>query len=113
MLLCNTPRGIRFRIIRRRIIPAAHARDVGAVFASGFARKAVATFGLGAIKRSVCALHKSRGGVVGDEFVIILEPLVSAEDAEVVAMKIVHVMEEPIEVDSGPVKASASIGVAL
>lgn len=51
--------------------------------------------------------------LAGDEFVIILEPLASAEDAEVVAMKIMHVMEKPIEVDSGPVKASASIGVAL
>jgi len=51
--------------------------------------------------------------LAGDEFVIILEPLVSVEDAEAVALKIMHVMEEPIAIDSGPVKASTSIGVAL
>ena len=51
--------------------------------------------------------------LAGDEFVIILEPLASIEDAKSVVLKIQHVMEAPIDVDSGSVQASASIGVAL
>jgi diguanylate cyclase (GGDEF)-like protein/PAS domain S-box-containing protein len=51
--------------------------------------------------------------LAGDEFVIILDTMTSVDDARCVALKIMKVMEAEIETEGGPVKASASIGIAI
>jgi diguanylate cyclase (GGDEF)-like protein/PAS domain S-box-containing protein len=48
----------------------------------------------------------------GDEFTIILEQLARAEDASVLAAKIVSAMQKPFELDGVTVSVSASIGLA-
>lgn len=48
----------------------------------------------------------------GDEFTIILEKLGRAEDASVLAAKIVQAMQKPFELDGVTVSVSASIGLA-
>lgn len=49
----------------------------------------------------------------GDEFVIILDPVTSREDAALIAEKILSVIREPIEVQNYHLTTSASIGIAL
>ncbi|MBC7455106.1 MAG: PAS domain S-box protein [Massilia sp.] len=48
----------------------------------------------------------------GDEFTIILDNLGRAEDATVLAAKIVQAMQKPFELDGATVSVSASIGLA-
>ncbi len=49
----------------------------------------------------------------GDEFVVVLPSLKSAEDAEVVAKKILASVGSPYELSGHPVRTSPSIGIAL
>ncbi len=49
----------------------------------------------------------------GDEFVIILDPVTSREDAAFKAEKILSVIREPIEVQNYHLTTSASIGIAI
>ncbi len=49
----------------------------------------------------------------GDEFVIILDPVTSRENASLIAEKILSVIREPIEVQNYHLSTSASIGIAL
>lgn len=49
----------------------------------------------------------------GDEFVVVLPSLKSAEDAEVVAKKILVSVGSPYELSGHPVRTSPSIGIAL
>ena len=49
----------------------------------------------------------------GDEFTIIMEKLARAEDASIIAAKIVTAMQAPFELDGVTVSVSASIGLAF
>ena len=49
----------------------------------------------------------------GDEFVVILEEIGGAAEAERIAAKIVEAMRAPFRTGAGPVQASTSVGVAL
>jgi diguanylate cyclase (GGDEF)-like protein len=49
----------------------------------------------------------------GDEFAIILEDLSSAEDARPTAQRVIDSLREPVDVDGGPARVSASVGVAV
>ena len=49
----------------------------------------------------------------GDEFVILLDQLQSAEEPLFVARKIVAAMERPFVLDSGQIKVSVSVGIAM
>ncbi len=49
----------------------------------------------------------------GDEFVILLSPIGSAEDAAQLAAKILRVLAEPCEINGHVLNASSSIGIAL
>ncbi|MDH5229408.1 MAG: EAL domain-containing protein [Gammaproteobacteria bacterium] len=49
----------------------------------------------------------------GDEFTVILEGINNADDAAVVAKKILELMEPPFKVDGHEVAASTSIGITL
>ena len=49
----------------------------------------------------------------GDEFVIILDPLKTREDAALMAEKILAVVREPIEVQNYHLNTTASIGIAI
>jgi diguanylate cyclase (GGDEF)-like protein/PAS domain S-box-containing protein len=49
----------------------------------------------------------------GDEFVILLPDVGSDEDAERIAGKLLEIIQRPIEVETGPVRVTASIGLAL
>ena len=48
----------------------------------------------------------------GDEFVVILEGLHGLAEAEQVALNILLAMEQPIDLASGPMQVSSSIGIA-
>jgi len=49
----------------------------------------------------------------GDEFVILLDQLQSAEEPLFVARKIVSAMDRPFVLDSGQIKVSVSVGIAM
>ncbi len=49
----------------------------------------------------------------GDEFVILLDQLQSSEEPLFVARKIVAAMERPFVLDSGQIKVSVSVGIAM
>lgn len=49
----------------------------------------------------------------GDEFGIILTVLTQEDDAEVVALKVLHALSEPFGLDGDPVSISGSVGAAL
>jgi diguanylate cyclase (GGDEF)-like protein len=49
----------------------------------------------------------------GDEFVLVLPHLTSAEQAQTLAQKILHALNQPILLDSGSIVMRASIGIAL
>ncbi len=49
----------------------------------------------------------------GDEFTILLPDIADAEDAEVIARKILWALEEPFQLDHGEFRATASVGIAL
>ncbi|MGH8029118.1 MAG: diguanylate cyclase domain-containing protein, partial [Arenimonas sp.] len=51
--------------------------------------------------------------LAGDEFVVILESMASAEDADRVARKILDAMTAPMQVESKPCQLSTSIGIAV
>jgi diguanylate cyclase (GGDEF)-like protein len=53
------------------------------------------------------------GRLGGDEFVVLAEDLHAAKDATVIADRIVAALDEPIVVGRGPLRATASIGIAL
>ena len=53
------------------------------------------------------------GRLGGDEFAIILSNLASAQDANLVAQKIMVGFKEPIELDSAEIYVTASIGITL
>lgn len=49
----------------------------------------------------------------GDEFTVLIENADDADAAETTARKILHVLSDPVEVATGPLYVSASIGVAF
>lgn len=49
----------------------------------------------------------------GDEFVVILENIVSASDTALVATNLIDVLKEPMEIDGHHLVTTASIGIAL
>jgi diguanylate cyclase (GGDEF)-like protein/PAS domain S-box-containing protein len=49
----------------------------------------------------------------GDEFTVLLEDVLEAEDATIVADRILHSLDEPFEIDGNELFVSASIGIAL
>jgi diguanylate cyclase (GGDEF)-like protein/PAS domain S-box-containing protein len=49
----------------------------------------------------------------GDEFTVLLEDVVAAEDAMVVADRILHSLDEAFEIDGNELFVSASIGISL
>ncbi|GAB2604805.1 hypothetical protein Aab01nite_78560 [Paractinoplanes abujensis] len=49
----------------------------------------------------------------GDEFAILAEGLTGADDAEVIAGRIVHSLRTPFDIDGQPVTISCSVGVAI
>jgi diguanylate cyclase (GGDEF)-like protein len=49
----------------------------------------------------------------GDEFVIVLSSLTKAEQAEVLAQKIISVLNQPLELLGGSITIRASIGIAI
>jgi diguanylate cyclase (GGDEF)-like protein len=49
----------------------------------------------------------------GDEFTVLLEPLEHAGQAHIVAKKILRALDAPFPTSAGPMKITASIGVAL
>jgi diguanylate cyclase (GGDEF)-like protein len=51
--------------------------------------------------------------VSGDEFVILCEALTSSTQAQEVADRILRSLDEPLEIGSGPVDGSVSIGIAF
>lgn len=53
------------------------------------------------------------GRVGGDEFVILLHPVVSVDDVTVVAEKIRHALAQPFDLLNQHISISASIGIAL
>lgn len=53
----------------------------------------------------------SRSG--GDEFIIILTEITSVQDAEVVAEKILHLLQQPMEILGNSIRIGASIGIAV
>ena len=53
------------------------------------------------------------GRLGGDEFVVLLMDLAAANDAGVVALKILGAFREPFELGGGEIYATASVGVAL
>ncbi len=53
------------------------------------------------------------GRIGGDEFLILLTDIGSADDARVVAAKLLHAAHEPVEVDDLILQISYSIGIAV
>ena len=53
------------------------------------------------------------GRIGGDEFALIIEGVESQSDVAVLAEKVAHAIEEPIELDHATVHVGASIGVAF
>jgi diguanylate cyclase (GGDEF)-like protein len=51
--------------------------------------------------------------LAGDEFTVLLDEVNSPRDVELVAKKIMQVMEAPFMVGSQPISVSATIGIAL
>ncbi len=51
--------------------------------------------------------------LAGDEFVVVLENLRDAEEAETVAQKIYDTLRSPVVIDGHPHRISASIGIAI
>ncbi|HRQ56226.1 MAG TPA: EAL domain-containing protein [Azoarcus taiwanensis] len=49
----------------------------------------------------------------GDEFTVLLPDIADAEDAEIIARKILWALEEPFQLDHGEFRATASVGIAL
>lgn len=49
----------------------------------------------------------------GDEFTVLLPDIDTAEDADVIARKILDALEEPFELNHGEFRATVSIGVAI
>ncbi|MGB5966598.1 MAG: EAL domain-containing protein [Sulfurimonadaceae bacterium] len=49
----------------------------------------------------------------GDEFTIIMEDLSKAQDASILAQKILEVLQDPIEIDAHSLYVSSSIGISL
>ena len=49
----------------------------------------------------------------GDEFTVLLEDIISAEDATVVADRILHSLDEAFNIDGNELFVSASVGIAL
>lgn len=49
----------------------------------------------------------------GDEFTVLLPDIADAEDAEVIARKILCALEEPFQLDHGEFRATASVGIAI
>lgn len=49
----------------------------------------------------------------GDEFALLLENIADAEQAELVAEKIIHIMHEPFDLSGRKLKVEVSIGIAL
>lgn len=53
------------------------------------------------------------GRLAGDEFAIVLSALARAEDARLVAQKVVAALTSPFQVDGHAIRVSASLGIAL
>jgi len=53
------------------------------------------------------------GRLAGDEFAIVLSSLVRAEDARLVAQKVIATLASPLQVDGHVIRVGASLGVAL
>jgi GGDEF domain-containing protein len=53
------------------------------------------------------------GRIGGDEFALVIEGVESQGDVAVLAEKVAHALEEPIELDHATVNVGASIGVAF
>jgi|GEM_PF-1632958 len=49
----------------------------------------------------------------GDEFVVLVRDVISAEDAVQAAERLQHALDEPIEIDGRKLRARASIGISL
>lgn len=49
----------------------------------------------------------------GDEFTVLLPDIADAEDAEVIARKILWALEEPFQLEHGEFRATASVGIAI
>ena len=49
----------------------------------------------------------------GDEFTIIMEELSKAQDASILAQKVLEVLQQPIEIDNHTLYVSSSIGISL
>ncbi|QKI88457.1 EAL and GGDEF domain-containing protein [Thiomicrorhabdus xiamenensis] len=63
--------------------------------------------------QQVLRKHDTVSRVSGDEFVILLEDLHSAEEAGVIAEKILDAISKPIMLDVNEVTVTASIGIAM
>ncbi|HEY8876590.1 MAG TPA: diguanylate cyclase [Roseateles sp.] len=53
------------------------------------------------------------GRLAGDEFIVVLEGLRSASEAETVAVKIIEAINRPFAVSIGPLSIATSIGIAV
>lgn len=51
--------------------------------------------------------------LAGDEFVLILEPVPTPEQAQMVAEKVIAAMQVPFQLPAGPISVQCSIGIAL
>ncbi|MCG6870119.1 MAG: PAS domain S-box protein [Gammaproteobacteria bacterium] len=49
----------------------------------------------------------------GDEFTVVMEDLKRSEHASVLAQKLIHRLQEPVEVDGHSLSVSASVGISL
>jgi diguanylate cyclase (GGDEF)-like protein len=62
--------------------------------------------------RDVVRDHDSVARLGGDEFLILAEDLHDAADAHALAARVVAVFDAPFETRSGPIRVSASVGIA-
>jgi diguanylate cyclase (GGDEF)-like protein len=69
--------------------------------------------GVGARLRSTLRKSDSIARLGGDEFIIIQRAIRERSDAVAFARKVIETLQEPFELDVGPQRVSASIGIAI
>ncbi len=88
---------------RFKLINDGHGHGVGDEVLREFARRL-----LGLVRTTDFV-----GRLAGDEFVIVLEGLRAASEAEIVAGKIIEAINQPFAVSAGPLAVGTSIGIAM